>query len=128
VLALIKMDKIMRIRLISAVAIAFILLALSPVTRSTQAQAEEPWKFLQDFTLVNGAVRPVNDDYIGAVLSNPVKGYFALVIYAGICRGQSCAVERPVAYFVIDTNGVLVRHHLEPGATLESMIGRFEIS
>ena len=118
----------MRIRLISAVSIAIVFLALSPVPQSSQAQAEEPWEFLQDFTLVRGAVRPVNDDYVGAVLSNPARGYFALVIYTGVCRGQSCAVESPVAYFVIDTNGVLVRHYIEPGTTLESMIGSFQIS
>ena len=118
----------MRIRLTRAVSIAIVLLALSPAPQSSHAQAEEPWKFLQDFTLVNGAVRPVNDGYVGAVLNNPAKGYFALVIYAGVCRGQSCAVERPVAFFVVDTTGVLIRHHLEPGATLESMIGSFQIS
>lgn len=118
----------MRIRLISAVSIAIVLLALSAVPQSSEAQAEEPWKFLQDFTLISGAVRPVNDGYVGAVLSNPAKGYFALVIYAGVCRGQSCAVERPVAFFVVDNEGVLVRHHLEPGATLDSMVSGFQIS
>lgn len=118
----------MRIRLISAVSIAIVLLTLSPVAQSSQAQAEEPWQFLQDFTLVSGAVRPVNDGYVGAVLSNPAKGYFALVIYAGVCRGQSCTVERPVAFFVVDTTGVLIRQHLEPEATLESMVSGFQIS
>ena len=96
--------------------------------QSSHAQAEEPWNFLQDFTLVDGAVRPVKDGYVGAVLSNPATGYFALVIYPGVCRGQSCAVENPVAFFVVDAKGILVRHHLEPGATIESMIGGFQIS
>ncbi len=118
----------MPLRLISLVSIVIVLLTLSAVPQSSHAQAEEPWKFLQDFTVVRGAVRPVNDGYVGAVLSNPAKGYLALVIYAGVCRGQSCAVERPVAFFVVDTKGVLIRHHLEPGATLESMVDGFQIS
>ena len=102
-------------RLIRLASIAMIFAILSAAPQSSHAQAEEPWKFLQDFTIVSGAVRPVNDGYVGAVLSNPAKGYFALVIYAGVCRGQSCAVKRPVAFFVVDTKGALVRHHLEPG-------------
>ena len=115
-------------RLIRLVSIAVVLLMLSAVPQSSHAQVEDPWKFLQDFTLASGAVRPVNDGYVGAVLTNSAMGYFALAIYAGVCRRQSCAVENPVAYFVVDTKGILVRHHLEPGATIESMISGFQIS
>ena len=115
-------------RLIRLASIAIIFAILSAAPQSSHAQAEEPWKFLQDFTLVSGAVRPVNDGYVGVVLTNAAMRYFALVIYAGVCRGQSCAVENPVAYFVVDTTGIVVRHHLEPGATIESMISGFQIS
>src|SRR5574342_456681 len=106
----------MRPRLIKLASVAAVFSILSAVPAALHAQAEEPWKFLQDFTLVRGAVRPVKDGYVGAVLHNSAKEHFALVIFAGGCRGQSCAVENPVAYFVVDTKGLLVKSHIEPGA------------
>jgi len=115
-------------RLTKLASVAVIFSFLSAVPPLLHAQAGELWTFLQDFTLVSGAVRPVRDGYVGAVLRNTAKGYFALVIYTGVCQAQSCAAEKPVAYFVVDTDGVLIRHHLEPGATLESLIGGFQIS
>lgn len=127
-LALNQMVTLMRSRLIRLASIAMIFAILSAAPQSSDAQAEEPWTFLQDFTPVSGAVRPVNDGYVGAVLTNSATGYFALVVYPGVCRRQSCSVENPVAYFVVDTKGILVRHHLEPGATIESMISGFQIS
>lgn len=118
----------MRYRLIKAVSVAVIMSILSAVPSILHAQAEEPWNFLKDFTAVSGAVRPVKDGYVGAVLHNPGKGYFALVIYPGVCRGQRCAVENPLAFFVVDTHGILVQHHIEPDAKLDSTIGGFQIS
>lgn len=92
------------------------------------AQTEDPWDFLHNFTLVHGAVSPIEDGYVGAVLHNPAEDHLALVIFAGVCDGSGCVVENIVAYFVIDSRGVLVRHHVEPGARFESIIGDFQIS
>jgi hypothetical protein len=107
--------------------VVVILLILSAVTSALHAQTEEPWNALRDFTFIQGAISPVTNGYIGAVLHNPAKQHFALVIFAGVCRGHSCAVETPVAYFVVDAQGLLLASHVEPGAKLES-IGGFQIS
>ena len=118
----------MRSRLIKLASVAAIFSILLAVPPALHGQAEDPWNFLQDFTLVDGAGRPIEDGYIGAMLHNSEEGLFALVIFAGGCRGQSCAVENPVAYFVVDTKGRLVKSHVEPGAKLETMLGGFQIS
>jgi hypothetical protein len=101
---------------------------LSSVVPVLQAQTEDPWDFLQTFILVRGTVRPIEDGYIAAVLYNSAEEHLALVIFAGICDRSSCAVENIVAHFVIDSRGVLLRHHIQPGAGFESIIGRFQIS
>ena len=118
----------MRSQLRNLTAIAAVLSILLVVPPALHAQAEDPWNYLQNFTLVDGAGRPLEDGYIGVVLHNSEEGLFALVIFAGGCRGQSCAVENPVAYFVVDTQNRLVKSHVEPGAKLETMLGGFLIS
>ena len=107
--------------------VAVVLLILSAVGSALHAQTDEPWNVLRDFTFIHGTISPVTDGYIGAVLHNPAKAHFALVIFAGVCHGHSCAVESPVAYFVVDAKGLLLTSHVEPGTKLES-IGGFQIS
>jgi hypothetical protein len=116
-----------RYKLKNLVYVTVILLILSAVASALYAQTEEPWNALRDFTFVHGAIGPLTDGHVGAVLHNSAKAHFALVIFAGVCHGHSCAVETPLAYFVVDTQGLLLISHVEPGAKLES-IGGFQIS
>ena len=83
---------------LNKLAIAVVVLILSAVGSALHAQTEEPWNVLRDFTFIHGSISPVKDGYIGAVLHNPAKAHFALVIFAGVCHGHNCAVESPVAY------------------------------
>jgi hypothetical protein len=116
----------MQSRLIKPGLVAVILLFLLAAPQSVRAQAREPWKFLEDFALVPGAVSRVEDGYIGAVFHNSEKGLFALIIYPGVCGSQGCNVKDPVAYFVVDTKGLLVKLHVEPGTELSSLITGFQ--
>jgi len=100
------------------IALTILLLVRAPL----DAQQDSPWSFLQDFGFVQGAVSPVQGGYVAAVLYDSAKNLFALVIYPGECRTQSCAVKAPVAFFVVDSEGLLVKHHVEPGAELASII------
>ncbi len=117
----------MRSKLNNLIYVAVVLSILSAVGSALHAQTDEPWNVLRDFTFIHGTIGPVTDGYIGAVLHNSAKAHFALVIFAGVCHGHSCAVETPVAYFVVDAKGLLLTSHVEPGAKLES-IGGFQIS
>jgi hypothetical protein len=117
---------VMQSRLIKRVLVAVILFILLALLPSVPAQAGEPWKFLEDFALVPGAVTRVEDGYVAAVFHNSEKRLFALIVYSGVCGSQSCNVKDPVAYFVVDTKGLLVKFHLEPGAEISSVIAGFQ--
>jgi hypothetical protein len=112
-------------RLIPAAVILLSLLAVSP---SVRAQADEPWMFLRDFTVVPGAVSEIESGYVASVFRNTEKGLLALVIYPEVCDPSGCGVENPVAYFVVDTKGLLVKLHLNPGTKLSSLNTGFHIA
>lgn len=116
----------MQSRLIRPRLVAVILWFLLAWIPSVPAQAREPWKFLEDFALVPGAVSRVEDGYVAAVFHNSEKGLFALILYPGVCGSQGCNVKDPVAYFVVDTKGLLVKLYVEPGAELSSPIAGFQ--
>lgn len=59
------------------IALAILLLTRAPL----HAQQESPWSFLEDFGFVRGAVGPVQGGYVAAVLYDPAKNLFALVIF-----------------------------------------------
>jgi len=120
------LEPTVRYKLKNLVYVAVILLLLSAVASALHAQTEEPWNALRDFTFVHGAIGPLTEGHVGAVLHNSAKAHFALVIFAGVCHGHSCAVETPVAYFVVDAQGLLLTSHVEPGAKLGS-VGGFQI-
>jgi hypothetical protein len=110
------------------IGLALIVFSILLVIRSpAHAQEENPWSYLRDFQIVEGAVRPVKDGYVATVLQNRAKGLFALVIYAGVCRARDCVVDRPKAFIALDSPGHMVKLHVEPGAKLESMILGFQI-
>ena len=117
----------MQSRLIKLGLVSVIHLFLLAVLLTVPAQAGEPWKFIEDFALVPGAVSRVEDGYVAAVFHNSEKRLFALIIYPGVCGSQSCNVKDPVAYFVVDTKGLLVELHVvEPGTELSSLIAGFQ--
>lgn len=93
----------------------------------SHSRDEEPWNYLRGFTPVEGAVSLINHAYVGVVFHDAGSGYLALVVYPGVCQAQDCGLEPPVAFFVVDSGGSLVRHHLEPGTSLENVFGNFQI-
>ncbi|MBI2365067.1 MAG: hypothetical protein HYV01_08700 [Deltaproteobacteria bacterium] len=117
---------VMQSRLIKPGLVAVILLFLLAGLPAVPAQAGEPWEFLEDFALVPGAVSRVEDGYVAAVFHSSEKGLFALIIFPGVCGSQSCNVKDPVAYFVVDTKGLLVKLHVEPGTELSLLIAGFQ--
>jgi hypothetical protein len=108
-----------------ATVILLILLAVAP---SARAQGDGPWMFLRDFTVVPGAVSELEDGYVASVFRNSEKGLLALVIYPGVCDPSGCAVQDPVAYLVVDAQGLLVKLHLNPGTKLSSVIAGFHVA
>jgi hypothetical protein len=88
---------VMQSRLITPGLVVVILWFLLAGISSVPAQAREPWKFLEDFALVPGAVSRVEGGYVAAVFHNSEKGLFALIIYPGVCGSQSCDVTDPDA-------------------------------
>ena len=113
------------IRLILVAAVLSFLLGAAP---SVRTQAAGPWAFLQDFTHVPGAVSRLEEGYVATVFRNSEKDLLALVIYPGVCDPAGCSVESPIAYFIVDTKGLLVKLHLEPGSRLSSLITGFHFA
>ena len=81
-------------------------------------ESGDPWKFLNGFTPVRGAISQVEERYIAALFQNPKKALRPLVIYPADCGSQICSLDRPVAYSVFDTKGLIVKLYIEPGAEL----------
>lgn len=82
---------------------------------SLGAQSENPWNFVQDFTLVPGSIVQVEEHYVAALFRNIEKGLSAVVVYTAQCGSGICTIESNVAYAVYDAQGANIRHYVDPG-------------
>jgi hypothetical protein len=106
-------ESVMKLCLRKQLSISVLLLVLVVVPRFV-AGAEDPWSFLEGFSLVPGSEARVEDHYVAALFEKPEEELLAVVVFNADCDGKNCLVHHRAAYSVFDDKGKNVRRYIDP--------------
>lgn len=103
----------MKLCLRKQLSISVLLLVLVAVP-GFSAGAEDPWDFLEGFSLVPGSEARVEEHYVAALFEKPDEELLAVVVFNADCNVESCRVNHRAAYAVFDEEGFNVRRYIDP--------------
>ena len=95
---------------------AVLLLSFLLVPSLIKAEAQNPWKPLENFSLVPGSELQIEERYVVAAYRNSDAKLNAFVIFNATCdRDAECTAHHPAAYAILDREGNVVRSYVDPG-------------
>lgn len=78
------------------------------------ARAGSPWEFLNGFKLLPDSIVQIDEHYIAALLHEPDRRLFAVVVFSANCGSVGCQVRNAAGFSVFDTQGVKVLEYIDP--------------
>ena len=75
--------------------------------------AEDPWKFLDDFTPLPSTLTRIAERYVAVIFVNRVEDLSA-VIFSANCNVASCQLLRRAGYAVVNGAGSKSRLYVDP--------------
>lgn len=73
--------------------------------------AGSPWEVLNGFQLIHDSIAQIDAPYVAALLREPDRGLFAVVIFSANSDSVRCQVRNAAHLFVFDTQGVKLLEH-----------------
>ncbi|MBI2998607.1 MAG: hypothetical protein HYY46_09170 [Deltaproteobacteria bacterium] len=92
-----------------------ILLLLPLLAPSLGAKTQDPWQFLNGFTLISDSPARIEEHYVAALFVNREKQQLAVVIFNATCDSGNCEVNHRAAYSVYNKEGRNIRTYVDPG-------------
>ena len=95
---------------------AVLVLCLVFVPSLIKAEAQNPWKPLENFSFVPGSELQIEEGYVVAAYRNLEDKLNAFVIFNATCDPNAyCTAHHAAAYAIVDTDGNVVRSYVDPG-------------
>ena len=76
--------------------------------------AEDPWKFLEDFTPLPKSLTRIAENYVAVLFENREQQLLAAVIFKASCFAASCEISHRAGYAVANVQGTNTRLFVEP--------------
>ena len=76
--------------------------------------AEDPWKFLEDFTPLPKSLTRIAENYVAVLFENREQQLLAAVIFKASCFAASCEINHRAGYAVANVQGSNTRLYVEP--------------
>lgn len=100
----------------SAVFIAVLISGILFVPSLIKAEAQNPWKPLENFSFVPGSELQIEERYVVAAYRSSDAKLNAFVIFNATCGPDAqCTAHHPAAYAIVDREGNVVRSYVDPG-------------
>jgi hypothetical protein len=76
--------------------------------------AEDPWKYLDDFTPLPSTITRIADRYVAMIFIKREEDLSAAVIFSANCNVTSCQLLRRAGYAVVNGAGSKTRLYVDP--------------
>lgn len=76
--------------------------------------AQDPWKFLDNFTPLPGSLTRIADRYVAMIFVNRDEQLMAAVFFDATCFADSCELNHRAGYAVVNAEGSNARLYVDP--------------
>ena len=76
--------------------------------------AEDPWKFLEDFTPLPKSLTRIAENYVAVLFENREQQLLAAVTFKASCFAASCEINHRAGYALANVQGSNTRLYVEP--------------
>lgn len=76
--------------------------------------AQDPWKFLDNFTPLPSSLTRIADRYVAMIFVNRDEQLMAAVFFDATCFADSCELNHRAGYAVVNAEGSNARLYVDP--------------